>query len=136
MPTPDNLAVYAISVAAQLAGIHPQTLRVYEKKGLIDPYRTAGGTRRYSQADIDRLRLIGELTSQGINMAGVKQVLELRQELADQQKRIGKLHSKIEQEEQRHQQELVELRKSHLREIAVYTPSLPVKRRKELRPEV
>jgi MerR family transcriptional regulator/heat shock protein HspR len=70
-------AVYVISVAAELAGVHPQTLRIYERKGLVDPARTEGGSRRYSDADINQLRRIQELTNEGLNLAGVKRVLEL-----------------------------------------------------------
>ena len=75
-------AVYVISVAAELAGVHPQTLRIYERKGLLDPARTGGGSRRYSDDDIDQLRRIQELTNEGLNLAGVKRVLELEAELA------------------------------------------------------
>ncbi len=74
--------VYVISVAAELAGVHPQTLRIYERRGLLDPARTGGGSRRYSQADIERLRRISELTEAGLNLAGVKAVMELEAELA------------------------------------------------------
>ncbi len=74
--------VYVISVAAELAGVHPQTLRIYERRGLLDPARTGGGSRRYSQEDIDRLRRISELTEAGLNLAGVKAVMELEAELA------------------------------------------------------
>jgi MerR family transcriptional regulator/heat shock protein HspR len=74
-------ALYVISVAAELAGVHPQTLRIYERKGLVDPARTGGGSRRYSDADISQLRRIQELTNQGLNLAGVKRVLELEAEL-------------------------------------------------------
>ncbi len=70
-------AVYVISVAAELAGMHPQTLRIYERKGLIAPARTGGGSRRYSEADIRSLQRIQELTNEGLNLAGVKRVLEL-----------------------------------------------------------
>jgi len=70
-------AVYIISVAAELAGVHPQTLRIYERKGLLEPARTQGGSRRYSEADIRLLRKIQELTDEGLNLAGVKRVLEL-----------------------------------------------------------
>jgi MerR family transcriptional regulator/heat shock protein HspR len=77
-----NRAVYVISVAAELAGLHPQTLRIYERKGLVDPARTGGGSRRYSDADIAQLRRIQELTSEGLNLAGVQKVLELEAELA------------------------------------------------------
>ena len=66
-----NRPLYMISVAAELAGVHPQTLRAYEQKGLVTPQRTSGNTRMYSQADIDRLELINELTAEGINLAGV-----------------------------------------------------------------
>ena len=77
-----NRAVYVISVAAELAGVHPQTLRIYERKGLLDPARTMGGSRRYSERDIARLRRINDLTAAGLNLAGVKQVMELEDELA------------------------------------------------------
>ena len=73
-----NRPVYMISVAAQLAGVHPQTLRTYEQKGLVTPQRTSGNTRMYSQADIERLELINELTSEGINLAGVIRILDLQ----------------------------------------------------------
>lgn len=79
MPTPGE-AVYIISVAAELAGVHPQTLRIYERKGLIEPYRTPGGTRRYSNEDLERLGLIQELTSAGVNLEGVRQILALQME--------------------------------------------------------
>jgi MerR family transcriptional regulator/heat shock protein HspR len=71
-------AVYIISVAARLSGVHPQTLRIYERRGLISPYRTPGGTRRYSDEDLERLQLIQELTAQGVNLEGVRRILELR----------------------------------------------------------
>ena len=72
-------AVYVISVAAELAGVHPQTLRIYERKGLLDPARTTGGTRRYSDADIARLRQIQELTNAGVNLEGVRRILALEE---------------------------------------------------------
>jgi MerR family transcriptional regulator/heat shock protein HspR len=81
MATERNRAVYVISVAAELAGVHPQTLRIYERKGLVEPSRTVGGSRRYSDADIRQLRRIQELTNQGLNLAGVKRVLDLEAEL-------------------------------------------------------
>ncbi|MGI8777682.1 MAG: heat shock protein transcriptional repressor HspR [Acidimicrobiales bacterium] len=74
--------VYVISVAAELAGVHPQTLRIYERRGLLDPARTGGGSRRYSERDIARLRRIHELTEAGLNLAGVKAVMELEAEIA------------------------------------------------------
>ena len=76
-------AVYVISVAAELAGVHPQTLRIYERKGLVEPARTGGGSRRYSDADIALLLRIQELTNDGLNLAGVKRVLDLEQRVAE-----------------------------------------------------
>ncbi len=75
-------AVYVISVAAELAGVHPQTLRVYERRGLLDPSRTRGGSRRFSERDLARLRRISELTALGLNLEGVRQVLALESEVA------------------------------------------------------
>ena len=75
-------AVYVISVAAELTGVHPQTLRIYERKGLLDPARTVGGSRRYSERDLDRLRRIQDLTNAGVNLAGVKLVMDLEDEVA------------------------------------------------------
>jgi MerR family transcriptional regulator/heat shock protein HspR len=76
--TKRNSAVYIISVAAELAGVHPQTLRIYERKGLIEPFRTPGGTRRYSDEDLERLGLIQELTAEGVNLEGVRRILTLQ----------------------------------------------------------
>jgi MerR family transcriptional regulator/heat shock protein HspR len=80
-PGPDQ-AVYVISVAAELAGMHPQTLRIYERRGLLDPARTSGGNRRYSEADVDLLLRIAQLTTNGLNLAGVKRVLALEAEVS------------------------------------------------------
>lgn len=74
-------AVYVISVAAELAGMHPQTLRIYERRGLLQPARTRGGDRRYSEADIDRLRRIAELTAEGMNVEGIRRVMALEAEV-------------------------------------------------------
>ena len=79
-PQPDQ-AVYVISVAAELSGMHPQTLRIYESRGLLDPARTAGGDRRYSDTDIRLLRRIADLTAEGLNLQGVKRILELEAEV-------------------------------------------------------
>ena len=75
-------AVYVISVAAELAGMHPQTLRIYERRGLLEPARTAGGNRRYSDEDIERLLRISELAAEGMNLAGIRRVMELEEEVA------------------------------------------------------
>src|SRR5439155_17672579 len=77
----DKRGLYVISVAAELAGVHPQTLRIYERRGLLDPARTGGGSRRYSERDIERLRRIQHLTGAGLNLAGVKLVMEMEEEL-------------------------------------------------------
>ena len=79
-PQPDQ-AVYVISVPAELSGMHPQTLRIYESRGLLDPARTAGGNRRYSDTDIRLLRRIADLTAEGLNLQGVKRLLELEAEV-------------------------------------------------------
>ena len=89
-------AVFVISVAAELAGMHPQTLRIYERKGLLEPFRTPGGTRRYSQEDIERLQLIQDLTSQGLNLEGVKQVLALQEENRRLKRKLNRLRDKLD----------------------------------------
>ena len=81
-PIARTSAVYVISVAAELAGVHPQTLRIYERKGLVDPARTGGGSRRYSDADIETLQRIAELAAQGMNLEGIRRVMELEYENA------------------------------------------------------
>ena len=92
----EQRAVYIISVAAELAGVHPQTLRIYERKGLLRPARTAGNTRRYSERDIDRLRLIQELTQRhGINLAGVKMIMSLQAEVDRMQRRMDELQEEV-----------------------------------------
>lgn len=88
-----NRAVYVISVAAELAGVHPQTLRIYERKGLVDPARTGGGSRRYSDADIALLQRISDLTDEGLNLAGVKRVLQLEARVAQLEARLQQAHS-------------------------------------------
>ncbi|MBV9283252.1 MAG: helix-turn-helix transcriptional regulator [Acidimicrobiia bacterium] len=81
-PEPDA-GVYVMSVAADLAGLHPQTLRLYERRGLVEPARTDGGNRRYSEADLDQLRRITELTDSGVNIEGVRRILELEARVAE-----------------------------------------------------
>lgn len=109
-------AVYVISVAAELAGVHPQTLRIYERKGLVEPGRTRGGSRRYSQADIDMLRRIQDLTNEGLNLAGVKRVMELEAEverLANEIERLRRESAEAVQSVHRqYRRDLVPLRQS------------------------
>ena len=90
-----NRPLYMIGVAAELAGVHPQTLRAYEQKGLVTPQRTSGNTRMYSQADIERLSLINELTGEGINLAGVIRILDLQGRLVDRDQEIDDLHKRV-----------------------------------------
>ena len=94
-------AVYVISVAAELAGVHPQTLRIYERKGLVEPGRTSGGSRRYSEADIALLRRIQELTNDGLNLAGVRRVLELEAEVERLRQTVAALEARITDEVER-----------------------------------
>ena len=84
-------AVYVISVAAELAGMHPQTLRIYERRGLVMPARTTGGNRRYSDADIARLRRIAELASSGMNLEGIRHVMSLEEEVARLRQEVAEL---------------------------------------------
>ncbi|MDR2957071.1 MAG: helix-turn-helix transcriptional regulator [Coriobacteriales bacterium] len=79
-----NRPLFMISVAAELSGLHPQTLRIYETKGLVTPQRSSGNTRLYSQSDIDRLELVGQLTSEGINLAGVLRIIDLQRRVDEQ----------------------------------------------------
>ena len=90
-----NRPLYMIGVAAELAGVHPQTLRAYEQKGLVTPQRTSGNTRMYSQADIERLSLINELTGEGIDLAGVIRILDLQGRLVDRDQEIDDLHKRV-----------------------------------------
>ena len=92
---PDRRALYIISVAAELAGVHPQTLRIYERKGLVRPHRTSGNTRRYSEADIDRLRRVQRLTQEGVNLAGAKRIMALEEELHLMGERLALLESRL-----------------------------------------
>ncbi len=99
MEWPDtNHGVFAISVAAELAGLHPQTLRIYEREGLLEPARSSGGTRRYSGEDVDRLRLIADLTTAGLNLAGVKRVLALEEELVALRATIERLDGELQRQ--------------------------------------
>jgi MerR family transcriptional regulator, heat shock protein HspR len=97
----EDRAVYIISVAAELAGVHPQTLRIYERKGLLRPARTAGNTRRYSERDIDRLRLIQDLTQAGVNLAGVKRIIRLQREVERTRRQLEETAEALERERRR-----------------------------------
>jgi MerR family transcriptional regulator, heat shock protein HspR len=108
---------YMISVAADLVGMHPQTLRLYESKGLVRPARTPGGTRLYSEVDLERLRLIQRLTTElGLNLAGVEQVLRLEDELRKMQARMNRLEREL-------RAEIASVHKTYKRELVVYRPA-------------
>ena len=113
-PRRDQRAVYVISVAAELAGVHPQTLRIYERKGLLDPARTVGGSRRYSDVDIEQLQRIQELTAAGLNLEGVKRVMELEGEVATLRAEIDRLraeaHEAVASTHRQYRRDLVPLR--------------------------
>ncbi len=112
-------AVFVISVAAELSGMHPQTLRIYERRGLIDPFRTPGGTRRYSQEDIERLQLIQELTSQGLNLEGVRRVLSLQEENRRLKRKLNRLRDRLDDIEEEVEGQLADVHRSYRHEIVL-----------------
>lgn len=112
-------AVYVISVAAELAGVHPQTLRVYERKQLIKPFRTPGGTRRYSAADLERLALITQLTDQGMTLEGVRRVLALRDRVAQLEASVAELEQRLVQTQADAARRLRELQREYSGEIVL-----------------
>ena len=120
----DDRPRYMISVAADLVGMHPQTLRIYENKGLVRPNRTAGNTRLYSEQDVERLKLIQRLTTElGLNLAGVEQVLRLQDELNRMRARMARLEREL-------RAEIAEVHRSYKRELVVYRPAqIPARRR-------
>ncbi|MGA0034543.1 MAG: heat shock protein transcriptional repressor HspR [Ilumatobacteraceae bacterium] len=109
-------AVYVISVAAELAGMHPQTLRIYERRGLVQPARTDGGNRRYSDDDIELLRRIAELVDAGMNLEGIRRVMELEAEVERLRRELEHARQQVadavDEVERRHRRELVPLRQS------------------------
>ena len=113
--------VYMISVAAELAGMHPQTLRIYESRGLIEPKRSPKNTRLYAQEDVDRLRRIQELTSEmGMNLAGVEKVFELEEEIDKMRRRMRSLEKQAEKLEQEMADELDKVKRSFKYELVPY----------------
>jgi len=123
----DERPRYMISVAAELVGMHPQTLRMYEQKGLVRPQRTAGNTRLYSEADLERLRLIQRLTTElGLNLAGVEAVLGLEEQLQRMQARMERLESEMREAVQ-------QVHKQYRRDLVLYEPPRPVPARSRAR---
>jgi MerR family transcriptional regulator/heat shock protein HspR len=115
--------VYMISVAAELAGMHPQTLRIYEARGLITPKRSPRNTRLYSQDDVERLRRIQELTGElGMNLAGVERVFELEGEIERMRRRVRALERQAERVQQELRAEIDRVRRSVKRELVLYEP--------------
>jgi MerR family transcriptional regulator/heat shock protein HspR len=107
----EKRAVYIISVAAELSGVHPQTLRMYERRGLLMPERTSGNTRRYSERDIERIRMIQELTQrEGVSLAGVKLFIELREQLRETERRAAELERELARRGDEEPSEIVPLR--------------------------
>ena len=111
---PSTRALYVISIAAELAGVHPQTLRIYERKGLLDPSRTGGGARRYSDADIAQMQRILELTNAGVNLEGVRRILALEAEVARLEAELAAARSdaadRVAETHRQYRRELVPLR--------------------------
>ena len=117
-------AVYIISVAAELAGVHPQTLRTYERKGLIKPKRTAGGTRRYSQRDVERVQLIQELTQgEGVNLAGVLRILALQDEIEELSAELERSRQRLEGVRAEAREALAEALRERSTELVLYRPT-------------
>jgi MerR family transcriptional regulator, heat shock protein HspR len=131
MPAPDparDRALYIISVAAELAGVHAQTLRIYERKGLIEPHRTTGGSRRYSDRDITLLRRIQELTNEGVSLVGVRKVMDLEDELARARARIAELQRALDRAHDDLVVAVEEAHREHRRDL-VPMPRATVQRR-------
>jgi MerR family transcriptional regulator, heat shock protein HspR len=122
-PPDRSRGVYMISVAAELAGMHPQTLRIYEARGLITPKRSPKNTRLYSQQDVDRLRRIQQLTTElGMNLAGVERVFELEDELGRMRRRMRNLERQAERVQAELGKEIERVRRSFKRELVLYEP--------------
>lgn len=117
-------AVYIISVAAELAGVHPQTLRTYERKGLIKPARTTGGTRRYSVRDVERVRLIQELTQgDGVNLAGVLRILDLTERLEAAEEDLASAQARVERVREEARREIAETLRRSSGDLVLYRRS-------------
>ena len=113
----DNRALYVISVAAELAGVHPQPLRIYERKGLLEPARTSGRSRRYSDNDIELLRRIQERTTEGISLMGVQRILALEQDLQTACEHVANLEARLEAMAQEMEERVAAAHRQYRREI-------------------
>jgi MerR family transcriptional regulator/heat shock protein HspR len=121
MSSEDSKAIYFISVASTLSGIHQQTIRTYEQKGLIKPFRTGGGTRRYSQEDVDRLIQIQNLSQRGINLDGIKIIYEMKEKIEELQRKIISLESEISNQKTESKTKEKEIHQSYKNEIVKKT---------------
>jgi MerR family transcriptional regulator, heat shock protein HspR len=117
MPTPDVRPLYMIGIAAELAGMHPQTLRMYERRGLIAPSRTKGGTRLYSEADVARLRRVQEMSETGLNLTGIERVIQMEQALDQALARVRALEAEMIRQAAEAMHELERMRRSLSTEI-------------------
>lgn len=122
-------ALYIISVAAELAGVHPQTLRIYERKGLIEPKRTPGGSRRYTEREVQLLRRIQELTTLGMSLEGAKYVLEVEARLDAAQGRVAELKRALARARAEAREAVERVRREHRRELVPVTRTTVVARR-------
>ena len=125
-------AVYFISVASDMSGIHPQTIRIYEQKGLIKPYRTKGGTRRYSQENINRLIQIQELTNKGMNLEGIKVIYELKSTIDGLQEKIESLQKEVEEVKNISKRREDNIHKSYKHEIVIRESSSAPSKKSEI----
>ena len=121
MSSEDSKAIYFISVASTLSGIHQQTIRTYEQKGLIKPFRTGGGTRRYSQEDVDRLIQIQNLSQRGINLDGIKIIYEMKEKIEELQRKIISLESEISNQKSESKTKEKKIHQSYKNEIVKKT---------------
>ena len=120
----DDRALYVISVAAELAGVHPQTLRIYERKGLVEPQRTVGRSRRYSERDIRRLQRIQELTNEGVSLAGVKRIIALEEELEAARGEVARLEDQIEAQRQEADRAVANVHRQYRRDLVPFSKAV------------
>jgi len=121
MSTDEPGGLYMIGIMAELAGMHPQTLRLYERRGLIQPSRSAGRTRRYSDADLARLRRIHALSEAGLNIAGIERVLDLERQLDEAEQRLAGLAAQLEAARTEHRDEMQRARRATRAEVVLVT---------------
>ena len=133
MPDGDDRPVYVISIAAQLAGMHPQTLRTYDRLGLVTPGRTVGRGRRYSERDVERLREVQRLSQdEGVNLAGIKRIIELEAQVDALRSRIGELQAELDRAGDEARRREAELHASYRRDLVpLNPPGIVVYRRKK-----